>query len=177
MHEAGFHGLVVAVSPVVKRDVLVAGFAAGVHLWESPPIDAEVFAANLDSLVRRILGDDAELELPVVLNRPKRELVLDHRSVKLGPRGFDCFSHLLERRGRWVKAEEIMRAVFRTHHAVDSAVVRVLIARMRETLGDLAWVLEGREGFGYRVVLRPDSTPGRLRLPHARYHARKRSLE
>jgi two-component system, OmpR family, phosphate regulon response regulator PhoB len=166
---------VVVVAPSLVRARALEGYASGVHLWETLPLDPAVLAARMRALSLRIVGDDASLEVSVALDRASRSVWVEGKVVKLGPRGFALFEYLLERRGRWVGQQEIVERLFRAKHAVGSPVVRVHVLRVREALGEEhAWILQGKEGHGYRIILRRDSTAGRLHLPHARFRARRR---
>lgn len=169
-----FHGVVAVVSRQVADEVLLGGHDAGVHIWAIAPLRTAVFAAQVRALVRRLVLDSDDSEVGVKLDRAGRIVEIEGRTIRLGSRGFAVFAYLLEQRGHWVSQRDIVRDVFGTHHLGESSIVRVHVLAIRAALGpDFAWVLQGKEGFGYRVTLRRDSTPARLRLPHARYRPRR----
>lgn len=172
---SGFHGVVVVVSPPVAEDVMVAGLDHGVHLWQEGPIRWRLLAARVSALVRRVVSDPPGLELPVSVTPKELKVVIAGHAMKLTPRQFTIFMFLLERREHWFTAAEIMRDALDTCHNEDSSLVRVHVHGIRAALGpDLAWVVQSTEFLGFRVVLRPDSTPARLMLPHPRYRQRQR---
>ncbi|MCC6902855.1 MAG: response regulator transcription factor [Polyangiaceae bacterium] len=171
----GFHGVVVVVSPPVEEDVLIAGLEHGVHLWHEGPIRWRLLAARVSALVRRVVSDPPGLELPVSVEANELKVVIAGHAARLTPRQFSIFMFLLERREHWFTAGEIVRNVLETCHNEDSSLVRVHVHGIRAALGhELAWVIQSTESRGFRVVLRPDSTPARFKLPHPRYRARER---
>lgn len=171
----GYHGVVVVVSPPVHEDVLLAGLDHGVHLWQEAPIIPRVLAGRIRSLVRRLVSDPPGLELPVSVTPKELNVVIAGHAVRLTPRQFTIFMFLLERREHWFTGAEIIRDALETSHDEDSSLVRVHVHGIRKALGpELAWVVQSTESLGFRVMLRPDSTPARLMLPHPRYRPRQR---
>lgn len=173
LSRSAYPGVIGALCPAAPEEVVVAGHRAGLHVWESVPLVHAVFAARLRRLARRFVFDPPGDELSISLSASSRTLVAEGTRVRLTPREFAIVEYLWERCGHWVTQEELISAVFRTHHRHDTSVVRVHVSAIRAKLGKrLQWMLEGLERQGYRWVLRPDSTPARLGLPHLRYRPR-----
>lgn len=167
---AGFPGPLVAVCDRMDEDLAVRGYSVGFHAWLTLPLRARVFAAQIEALAARMIGNVGPPQVDVSLRRDRRQLTIDGTSVRLTGREFDVFCYLLARREIWTDSARIIAEVFPGKHAPSSAVLRVQIHAIRHALGPaLAWVLEGAEGKGYRVTLRRDSTAALRGSPHPRY--------
>jgi DNA-binding response OmpR family regulator len=96
---------------------------------------------------------DVDLRAPAVVV-DERELVvsIDGEQRTLTRTQFKVFRCLLECAGSWVSAREIVRVALGTHHAEDSAVVRVHIHGLRRALGRWGRAVEsdGSRTRGYR---------------------------
>lgn len=166
----GFPGPVVVVVAHYLERVAARGFESGAHAWQTLPLPATAFCAQLESLAARLVGHADPPDVIVCLEPATHSIVVEGHRVRLRPRGFAVFVYLLRRREIWTSAERILRDVFHTHHTTDSAVVRMQVANIRSALGcELAWILASEEGRGYRVTLNKDSTAGRRLSPHPRY--------
>lgn len=67
--------------------------------------------------------------------------------------------YLVERRGRWVSANEIISRVCMTYHRDDSSLVRVHIHSIRRALGEMRSCIRGDlDGRGYMFTLEGRST-------------------
>ncbi len=59
---------------------------------------------------------------------------------------------LLERKRQWRTAAELLQKAFDGPMTGDTSLVRVHVFNIRKKLGGLAYCLQGRRGFGYRVI-------------------------
>lgn len=167
---AGFPGPLIAVCDRMDEDLAVRGCSVGFHAWLTLPLRPRVFAAQIEALAARMIGNAEAPEVDISLRRSSRQLTIDGASLRLTRREFDIFCYLLARRETWTDSATIIAAVFPGKHAAGSAVLRVQIHAIRHALGPaLAWILEGGEGKGYRVTLRRDSTAALRGSPHPRY--------
>ncbi|MCC6901302.1 MAG: response regulator transcription factor [Polyangiaceae bacterium] len=170
INAAGFPGPLLAVCGQMDEDVAVRGYAAGVHSWLSLPLSARVFAAQVDALASRLIGEVGPPDLEVSLDGSGRVVTIGCEHFRLTRRAFDLFSYLLVRREVWIDTSTIVAEVFPGNHTDDSAVARVQIHKIRHILGPRhAWVLQGREGKGYRLTLDRDSSAAVRGVPHPRY--------
>lgn len=172
---AGYHGAVAVVSGPVHEHTVRAGLGAGAHAWHCAPLQPGVFAAQVRSLVARLVGDPPGSDgVKVEIGADGRTIVLNGtKRVRTTPRAFEIFVFLLQRRGHFVTQGELIAKVFRTNHEPGSSAPRVHVAELRNALGpEFAWIVQSADRLGYRVDLRTDSTPARLKLPHRRYRGR-----
>lgn len=170
--QSGFFGLIVVAAHAAAKSVVVDGFCGGAHLWLSLPLDPQVFPVQAASLIRRLSGASASEEIEVQLDPEPRVVRFGDRPVKLTPQGYALLLLLLQRRGAWVTAEVIARELSPAEAPAEAERVRLWVLRLRAALGELAWILESREGWGFRVNLRKDSTAARRLRPHGRYRHR-----
>lgn len=174
LSQSGFFGLIVVAAHAADKSVVVDAYRGGAHLWLSLPLDPRVFPVQAESLIRRLTGDPASEEIGVQIGPEPRVVRFDDRPVKLTQQGYALLLFLLPRRGAWVRTEVIARELSLAEAPADAERVRLWVLRLRAALGDLAWILEGREGLGFRVNLRKDSTAARRLRPHGRYRHRPR---
>lgn len=165
---AGFPGPIAAVAVDTNEETLVAGYAAGIHVWALAPIRARLLCAQMRSLSLRFSGlDDAELEVRLVAGR--RVVVIEGARIDLSPSEYQLFLFLLRRREHSFSEGELLRSVFRSHHESGGSTVRVAMRNLRLALGKFAWIVQSRDRQGYSVSLRRDTTPARTGLPHPRF--------
>jgi DNA-binding response OmpR family regulator len=61
-------------------------------------------------------------------------------------------STLLEQRRQWRTANELLERTFDTPASGDTSLVRVHIFNIRRKLGGLAYCIQGRRRYGYRIL-------------------------
>lgn len=166
----GFPGPLMAVCGRMDEDLAVRAYAVGFHAWLTLPLTPRVFAAQIDALAARMIGNLGPPDVDVSLCRSSREVTIDGTFFRLTRRAFDVFYYLLARREIWSESSRIIAEVFPGSHARDTAVLRVQVHAIRRAFGPgFAWILQGAEGKGYRVTLRGDSTAALRGRPHPRY--------
>jgi DNA-binding response OmpR family regulator len=132
------------------RDRVLALEAGADHCMVKP-VDADEFVARVRALLRRSSGFAAlrcgELEVNPVARRAKlsgMELTLTNRECTL-------LIHLLQRANLVVKRSDLLAHVWGMRFDPGSNLVEVYISRLREKLGDRAWMIETVRGVGYRL--------------------------
>ncbi len=167
-----FFGLIAVAAHEAAESVVVGAYRGGAHLWLPLPPDPLVFPTQAECLIRRLTGDPASEELDVEFGPEDRVVRLDGTTIKLTPQGYRLFLFLLPRRGAWVASEVIAEALSPADARADAERVRSWVLRLRSALGELAWIVESREGLGFRLNLRKDSSAARRLRPHGRYRHR-----
>ena len=88
---------------------------------------------------------------PTGLDEAARELRLDGRRITLSKLECDVLRYLIDREGRPVARDALLRDVWGYEWTGGSNVVDVAISGLRRKLGDQAGALQTVRGVGYRL--------------------------
>ncbi|MDO4930873.1 MAG: response regulator transcription factor [Bacteroidales bacterium] len=132
---------------------LLTGFSAGGDDYISKPFSLHEVLARIKAILRRV---DAKKSTPKVLNVGnisidyERKIVkVKEEDVRLSPKEFGILSMLAKQPGRVFSRDEILAEVWHGESYVLDRTVDVHIARIRRKLGDEAYRLTNRQGYGY----------------------------
>ena len=157
--EATRHALIVAISDHApdSRQVVHA-FQLGADEFLQKPLEAEVFLARLNAMLRRSPGTGtssiAEMEEvlesgPLRIDLPGRTVALAGETVKLTPLEFDLLSYLLRGKGRVMTRSLILQEVWKTEPDLNTRTVDKCVERLRKRLPGWGSRIETISGIGY----------------------------
>jgi two-component system KDP operon response regulator KdpE len=136
----------------------VALLDAGATDYVTKPFGIQEFMARL----RRILGDRVTRDVPAVfddghlsIDRAARRVTRDGALVHLTRKEYAVLATLVEHGGRVVTQGHLLREHWGPAHADDTHYLRIVVAKLRQKLGDEAArprYLETEAGVGYRFV-------------------------
>jgi DNA-binding response OmpR family regulator len=128
----------------------VLGLKAGADDYMVKPFEVDEFVARVCALLRRTSGFAAlccgDLEVDPVARQAKLAGV----ALTLTNREYAVLLHLL-RANRIVTRSDLLAHVWGIRFDPGSNLVEVHISRLRERLGDRAWMIETVRGVGYRL--------------------------
>jgi hypothetical protein len=116
---------------------------------EVPTVMLDFGPASVDGWLSAVVG--SELEGDDVLDRARRQLVLDGERVDLTRLELEVLTYLREREGAAVEREGLLRDVWGYEWTGGSNVIEVVISALRKKLGARAGALETVRGVGYRL--------------------------
>jgi DNA-binding response OmpR family regulator len=129
----------------------VMGLRAGADDYMVKPFEVDEFVARVRALLRRTSGFAAlrcgDLEVDPVARQAK----LADVALTLTNREYAVLLHLLHRANRIVKRSDLLAQVWGMRFDPGSNLVEVHISRLRDRLGDRAWMIETVRGVGYRL--------------------------
>jgi DNA-binding response OmpR family regulator len=129
----------------------VIGLNGGADDYVVKPFEIEEVVARVRALLRRAGGVDkirvGDLELDV----RQRRATLGAASLDLTTREFALLHHLAGRAGQISSRSELLARVWSTRFDPGSNLVEVHVSRLRDKLGDHAWMVETVRGAGYRL--------------------------
>jgi DNA-binding response OmpR family regulator len=129
----------------------VLGLNAGADDYLVKPLEVEEFIARVAALLRRSVGL-LNLKLGALeIDRESRSALLGGRRLDLTTRENALLLHLAHHAGQVVTRSELLLRVWSTQFDSGSNVVEVHVSRLREKLGEHAWMLETVRGRGYRL--------------------------
>lgn len=132
---------------------LLTGFSAGGDDYISKPFSLHEVLARIKAILRRTESNHpAAKELQVgniVVDFSRKVVRIDGEDVRLSPKEFGILSMLAKQPGRVFSREEILAEVWHGESYVLDRTVDVHIARIRRKLGNEAYRLTNRQGYGY----------------------------
>jgi len=91
----------------------------------------------------------------LVINKLKREVLLNGETLSLSPMEFKILLTLAENEGAALSRDELLSAVWRDERVVFDRTVDAFIAKIRKKLGPFKDCLETVRGYGYRFKVEP----------------------
>ncbi|KGI79116.1 response regulator [Oleiagrimonas soli] len=138
----------------------------GANDYVTKPFGIQELMARLRALLRdRLVAEDPETaplydDGRLRIDRLRREVHLDGVEVALTRKEYAVLSMLLAHAGRVVPQPLLLRKIWGPTHAQDTHYLRIVIARLRQKLGDDAaaprW-LKTEPGVGYRFIDAPQT--------------------
>jgi DNA-binding response OmpR family regulator len=132
----------------------VLALKTGVDDYVVKPFEIDEMLARVAALLRRSRGQHIIKVGDLEINRIEREAKLAGNALELSTREFDLLAYLAANANQIVTRTKLMADVWSTQLDSQSHLIDVGINRLRDKLGEHAWMIETVRGRGY--VLRPD---------------------
>jgi DNA-binding response OmpR family regulator len=129
----------------------VLALDAGADDYLVKPFEIEELVARIKALLRRASGPLRLILGAIEIDRGQRRVLAGGATIDLTTREFNLLLHLAHRAGQVVTRSELLNEVWSTQFDTETNVVEVHISRLREKLGDEAWMIETVRGRGYRL--------------------------
>jgi DNA-binding response OmpR family regulator len=130
----------------------VLGLEAGADDYMVKPFEVDEFIARVRAQMRRTSGFASLRCGDVEIDRMSRQATIGGVPLTLTNREYALLLHLLHRRDRIVKRSDLLANVWDLHFDPGSNLVEVHISRLRDKLGERAWMIETVRGIGYRLL-------------------------
>jgi DNA-binding response OmpR family regulator len=129
----------------------VMGLDSGADDYMVKPFEVEELIARVRALIRRTHGFGKLTCGALLVDRVLHNASLAGRALSLTSREYALLLHLMHRLDKVVTRAELLTRVWETSFDPGSNLVEVHISRLREKLGDHAWMVETVRGSGYRL--------------------------
>lgn len=131
---------------------MLTGFSTGGDDYISKPFSLHEVLARIKAILRRTQTEPEKKELvlnDISISFTQKTVMIDGENIPLSPKEFGILSMLAKRTGRIFAREEILAEVWHGDTYVLDRTVDVHVARIRRKLGDKAYHLVNRQGYGY----------------------------
>lgn len=134
---------------------------AGADECISQPIQADVLAAYVRALIRRLQGNNLKDVLragPIEMDLARWVVTVEGRPVELTKKEFSLLRVLLEARGRALSRDFLLQNVW-SHgiiHGLDTRTVDVHVGRLRRKLGSAGRYIITVRNVGFRFDIQPE---------------------
>ncbi|MCU0687253.1 MAG: response regulator transcription factor [Polyangiaceae bacterium] len=129
----------------------VLGLRTGADDYLTKPFDIDELLARLFALTRRAARPAVWSHGDFEIDRLAREARVHGKGVGLTPREFVLLARLADDVGRAVPRATLFASVWNLHFDPGSGVLEVHVSRLRDKLGEYAWMVETVRGVGYRL--------------------------
>jgi len=129
----------------------VLGLEAGADDYMGKPFEVDELVARIRALLRRTSGFAAMRYGDLELDRVTRQAKMAGVTLTLTHREYALLVHLLHRAERIVTRSDLLSHVWALRFDPGSNLLDVHISRLRDKLGDRAWMIETVRGVGYRL--------------------------
>jgi DNA-binding response OmpR family regulator len=129
----------------------VLGLQAGADDYMVKPFEVDEFVARARALLRRTSGFAPLRCGDLAVDPLARQATLAGVELVLTNREYSVLLRLLQARSRIVRRSDLLAHVWGVRVDPDSNLVEVHVSRLRERLGDRAWMIETVRGLGYRL--------------------------
>lgn len=133
----------------------VRGLQLGADDYVVKPFEIDELLARIQALLRRTHGFGRLQVGPLEFDRLRRAVTLSGQALDLTPREYALLLLLAHQDGRPVGRSEMLAQVWSTSFDPGSNLVDVQISRLRDKLGDHAWMIDTVRGRGYRLRKEP----------------------
>ncbi|HKQ68427.1 MAG TPA: response regulator transcription factor [Polyangiaceae bacterium] len=148
---AGTTAPVIMVTARTDVEEKVLGLGAGADDYVAKPFDVRELLARVRAVMRRASSMGRVQVGKLALDPVARRVSLDGETLDLTTREYGFVVYLAQRVDLVVGRSELLAQVWETTFDPSSNLVDVQVSRLRDKLGEHAWMIETVRGVGYRL--------------------------
>ncbi len=134
----------------------VLGLELGADDYVTKPFSPRELVLRVKGMLRRRQTVEPESDHisigPITVDVPRHVVSINDKPVELTVTEFKLLTNLIQKRGRVVSREQLLRDVWEYDAVIDSRTVDTHVGRLRDKLGTVSRYLETVRGVGYRFV-------------------------
>ena len=134
----------------------VLGLELGADDYVTKPFSPRELVLRIKSMLRRrqvAQTDDEHITIgSLIVDIPRHAVTIQNKTLDLTVTEFKLLCLLVQRRGRVLSREQLLRDVWEYDAVIDSRTVDTHVGRLRDKLGPVARHLETVRGVGYRFA-------------------------
>jgi len=143
----------------------VAALDGGANDYVTKPFGTEELMARIRSLLRARARQDSDGHAfddgHLHIDPARREVTIDGELLSLTRKEYALLLLLVRNPGRMVTQPQVLREIWGVHHEADTHYIRILVAKLRQKLGDDAAApryIVTEPGVGLRFIPQREST-------------------
>ncbi len=133
------------------------GFELGTDNYVTKPFSPKVLVAKVKVLLKRTYPEDNSSANSIdglYLNEESHEAKIDDKEIYLSPKEFELLSYFIKNKGIVLSREKILDSVWGMDYYGDLRTVDTHIKRLREKLGEKAYLICTVRGTGYKFEVK-----------------------
>jgi len=151
IRQAGGQVAILMITAAGERRRCVLALEAGADDCMVKPFEVAEFVARVRALLRRASSFAPRRCGALEIDRATRQAKLGGVGLTLTDREYGLLLYLVDRPDRVVKRSDLLVDVWGTGVDASSNLIDFHVSRLREKLGDRAWMVETVRGVGYRL--------------------------
>ncbi len=155
LRQEGFRTPIIMLTARGEVRERVLGLETGADDFLVKPFEVDELLARIRALVRRASGFATLTVGKLSLDRLGREVLLDGKQLDLTSREYALLLDFVHHAEKVVTRSELLARVWGTTFDPGSNLVEVHVSRLRDKLGDHAWMIETVRGVGYKLTGSP----------------------
>lgn len=141
-----------------EDDDKLLGFQLGTDNYETKPFSPKVLVAKINALIKRVYFTKADNLRDnfdgLVVDEEAHIVTIDKNEVYLSPKEFELLTYFIRNKDISLSREKILNAVWGMDYFGDLRTVDTHIKRLREKLGDRAYLISTVRGSGYKFEVK-----------------------
>ena len=141
-----------------EDDDKLLGFQLGTDNYETKPFSPKVLVAKINALIKRVyftkvdnLRDNFD---GLTVDEEAHIVTIDKNEIYLSPKEFELLTYFIRNKDISLSREKILNAVWGMDYFGDLRTVDTHIKRLREKLGDKAYLISTVRGSGYKFEVK-----------------------
>lgn len=137
------------------------GFELGTDHYVTKPFNMKILIAKIKSLINRVYNSEPQLKQEhfydgLRIDELSHKVTVDGETLNLSPKEFDLLVYFTANKDIVLSREKILDAIWGYDFEGDLRTVDSHIKRLREKLGEKAYLLSTVRGTGYRFEARDE---------------------
>lgn len=135
----------------------ILGFELGTDNYVTKPFSPKLLVAKVKALLKRAYPDENNQDNffdGLYINEKAHETKINDEDIYLSPKEFELLSYFVKNRGMVLSREQILDSVWGIDYYGDLRTVDTHIKRLREKLGEKAYLISTVRGTGYKFEMK-----------------------
>lgn len=131
----------------------ILGFELGTDNYVTKPFSPKLLVAKVKALLKRAYPDENNQDNffdGLYINEKAHETKVNDEDIYLSPKEFELLSYFVKNKGMVLSREQILDSVWGMDYYGDLRTVDTHIKRLREKLGEKAYLISTIRGTGYK---------------------------
>lgn len=131
------------------------GFDLGIDHYITKPFSTKILVAKIKAILKRSNSIEGEVKNKssfdgLVIDEERHEVSVDGREINLSPKEFELLGYFKLNKGIVLSREKILDTIWGIDYYGDLRTVDTVIKRLREKLGEKAYLISTVRGAGYK---------------------------